>query len=397
MAGSWWGIISRSGGNGVYGVSHPAFDAQFLEVSCTKKKTRFPNSKFPALHINLLTTTKMLTETLLLGTARAPTDSTDAPSIALYNVHTSTPLSTQKRSHTASRGLAATKTHVFAQQSDKSVINVYTLPSLVLESTIPFPEPFTILSASPCGGFLAAGTEGGRTYVWELASGRLVATPASHLQKITALAWARTPHLVIGSEDTNVSVWSLPALLDTRGGTRTAERVLDRHIHAITAVAVGGASSGGPSELLLTAGRDRSVIAWELHTGQHLRTFLMAGIPLCLAIDPAERAAYVGLEEGGVVAVDFHSLGRGSERGLGAEVGRDVPVTVDGEVWGAEDTAEGREVLSIAVSYEGGCVVAGNKRGEVGVWDVATGCLFKNLCQVKGTHPFIILRPNLGC
>ncbi|KAA8910612.1 WD40-repeat-containing domain protein [Sphaerosporella brunnea] len=338
----------------------------------------------------------MLTETLLLGTYRTPTDSTDVASISLCNLHSGASLASQKRSHPSHRGLAATKTHVFAQQSDKSVVNVYTLPSLTLESAIPFPEAFTVLSASPCGNFLAAGTEGGRTYVWELASGRLVATPASHLQRITSLAWAQTQHLVVGSEDTNVSVWSLPALLDTRGATRTAERVLDRHIHAITAVAVGGASSGGPSELLLTAARDRSVIAWELHTGAHLRTFLLPGIPLCLAVDPAERAAYVGLEEGGVVAVDFHSLDRGSERGLGAERGRDVPVTVEGEIWGGEDTAEGREVISLAVSYEGGAVVAGNKRGEVAIWDVATGCLFKNLCQLKAPVTSMILLPPSG-
>ena len=325
----------------------------------------------------------MLTETLLLAPTRSPTDGVDAPSIAMYNLHTGAPSGSLKRSHTSA--FTNTRSHLFAQQADKSVVNIYRTAALALtlETTVSFPEPFTVLSASRCDSFVAAGTAGGRVYVWELASGRFVATPPTHLQRITALAWGHAGHLVVGSEDTNVSVWSVPALLDTRGGARMAERVLDRHIHAVTGVAVGEASSGGSSELLVTAGRDRTVVTWELHTGQHLRTFIVGGVPLCLALDPAERAVYVGLEEGGIQCVEFHAT-KGSAKEMYSEELRDVPVTVEAEVWGGESAGS---ILSIAVSYEANMVVSGNVRGEVGLWDVATGGLFKNLCQMKGLAP----------
>ncbi|KAF8537620.1 WD40-repeat-containing domain protein [Trichophaea hybrida] len=326
----------------------------------------------------------MLTENLLLATTRTPLENVDAPSVSLYNLHTASAISSLKRSHTTARGLASTTTHIFAQQSDKAVINVYSTRTFSLETTVPFPEPFTVISCSSCGSYLAGGTAGGRVYLWELASARFVATPALHLQKITTLCFNKSGrHLAVGSEDTNVTVWSLALLLDTRGPTRLPERVLDRHIHAITSVAIGGASSGGPSELLVTAGRDRNVITWELHTGQHLRTYMMGGVPLCLALDPAERAVYAGFEEGGIQSVEFHSTQKGSGNEMYDEEFRDMPVTVSSEVWGGDDTAEGRAVLSLAVSYEGNMVVSGNERGEVGVWDVATGGLFKNLCQMK--------------
>lgn len=335
----------------------------------------------------------MLSETLLLATTRSPLDNVDTPSISLHNLHTGAVISTLKRSHTAARGLASTRTHLFAQQSDKAVVNVYSTATFTLQTTVPFPEAFTVLAASPCGAFLAGGTAGGRIYLWELASGRFVATPALHLQRITALAFNKTgTHVVAGSEDTNASVWSVAVLLDTRGPARAPERVLDRHIQAITAVAVGAAGSGGPSELLVTAGGDRSVIAWELHTGQHLRTYIMGGVPLCVALDPAERAVYVGLEEGGIQCVEFHGAQKtdGGAKRAAADSGsalyddrfRDMPVTVDGEIWG--ESGESRAVLSLAVNYEGNLVLSGNARGEVGAWDVATGCLFKNLCQMKG-------------
>lgn len=334
------------------------------------------------------TSTIMLTETLLLATARTPTDNVDAPSVSLYNLHTGAVISTLKRSHTASRGLAATATHLFAQQSDKSVVSVYSTATYALQTTVPFPEPFTVLAASPCGAFVAGGTAGGRVYLWELASGRFVATPAIHLQKITALAFGKSgAHVIAGSEDTNVSVWSVPALLDTRATTRVPERVLDRHIHAITAVTLGKAGSGGASELLVTAGRDRSVIAWELHTGQCLRTFIMGGVPLSLALDPVERALYVGLEEGGIQAIEFQADKEGSGSALFEEKFKDMPVTVEGEVWGDGDSP----VLSLAMNYEGNLLISGNSRGEVGAWDVATGALFKNLCRMKGIKPSLKL------
>jgi len=328
----------------------------------------------------------MLTETLILATTRTPLDNVETPSISLYNLHNASVISSLKRSHTAARGLASTSTHIFAQQSDKAVINVYSTRTFSLETTVPFPEAFTVISCSPCGSYLAGGTASGRVYLWELASARFVATPALHLQKITTLCFNKSgTHLVVGSEDTNVTVWSLAVLLDTRGPTRAPERILDRHIHAITSVAVGGANSGGPSELLITAGKDRSVIAWELHTGQHLRTYMVGGVPLCLALDPVERAVYVGLEEGGIQSVEFHGTQNRSGHEMYDGEFRDMPVPVSSEVWGGDDTAEGRAVLSLAVSYEGNLVVSGNERGEVRVWDVATGGLFKNLCQMKGS------------
>jgi len=331
---------------------------------------------------------KMLSEKILIATTRTIGDGVDAPAIAFYNLHTGALISSIKRSKSAARGVAATSTHIFAQQTGGSVVNIYSSSTGALENTVPFPEPLTALSASPCGVFLAAGNAAGRVYVWELATARLVAPPTVHLQKISALAWGKSGHLVVGSEDATVSVWNLPELLDTQNAApRPPERVLSRHIHAVTAVAVGAASSGGPSELLVTAARDRTVITWELHTGQHLRTYIVSGIPLCVALDPVERAMYVGFDEGGIQCIEFHNATAGSGKEMTIEEYADMPVTVTSEAWGSDDTTEGQQVVSLAVNYEGNMVVSGNQRGEVGVWDAATGCLLKSLCQMRGENP----------
>lgn len=333
----------------------------------------------------------MLTETLLLGTTYTP--SVDTPTITLLNLHTGHPITTHKRSHTSARGLASTSTHLIAQQSDKAVLNIYSLTTSTLETTIPLPEKFTVIATSADSNLLAGGTPDGRIYVWELSSGRWVATPGIHLQAVTALCFSsHSNHLVSGSEDAKIGIWSLTQMLDaTPAGERAPVHVLNRHIDAVTAVAIGRASSGGGSELLVSAGRDRTVMTWDLATGQHLRTYVLEEVPRCLIVDPAERAVYVGLEEGGVRAIELHNSLHGGETSIDKlrsasemydEQYRDQPVPVVGDKW----TAEGKDsaVLSIEVSYEGNLVITGADNGEVALWDVATGYLYKILTRLGG-------------
>ena len=118
----------------------------------------------------------MLAETLLVGTMRTAADGLEGPAIAQYNLHTGTALVSVRRSQTAAHGLAYTPAHVLAQQSDRSIINVYSSRGPTLETAVPFPEAFTALAASPCGHYVAGGTQSGRVYLWQLASGRVAAS-----------------------------------------------------------------------------------------------------------------------------------------------------------------------------------------------------------------------------
>lgn len=43
-------------------------------------------------------------------------------------------------------------------------------------------------------------------------------------------------------------------------------------------------------------------------------------------------------------------------------------------------------VTAIAVLYEGNFVVTGNEQGEVCVWDVATGNLYRRVVGLKGMY-----------
>lgn len=182
-------------------------------------------------------------------------------------------------------------------------------------------------------------------------------------------------------------VWSIPALLDIRTGERSPLYILDRHTREITALATGRAAAGGPSDILLTASRDQSVTAWDFHTGTHLRTYMFSSIPTCLAIDPVDRAFYAGLEDGGIQCVDFFNPTEGADdtasNQLFAKEFRDIPVTLPEKRWFASGI-EG-VITALGVVFEGNYVVSGNENGDVCVWDVATGHMFRNLVKFKGT------------
>lgn len=121
----------------------------------------------------------------------------------------------------------------------------------------------------------------------------------------------------------------------------------------------------------------------------HLRTYIFSSIPTSLALDPADRAFYAGLEDGGVRSVDFFNPTGGTEdtttHQLFMHEFRDVPITLPEKKWFSPGV-DGA-VTALGVVYEGNYVVSGNASGDVCVWDVATGHMFRSLAKFKGRFP----------
>ncbi|KAF8476974.1 WD40-repeat-containing domain protein [Kalaharituber pfeilii] len=346
----------------------------------------------------------MLSEQIVVSTLRSPNDPATESTLSIYDLHTYKPVTAFKRSDTAPNGLAVTNSHLYAAQADKAVVNVYSRQKGALESIIPFSEQFTIIEASHNGVFIAGGTENGRLTIWEAASGRFISTGHIHLQRITAIAFDPSDNFILtGSADSNVHVWSVPILTDFRS-ERKPERILDLHQREITSIVCG--KGDGPANISITASRDLSCIVWNYQTGTLLRRFLFSLPPLVLAIDPADRAFYAGFEDGSLQCVDFHgdslpqpsSSSARSDHKLFVQEGRNVPVTVSGTgKHGGRWASAGHDsaITAIGVMYEGNSVVTGNAKGEVCVWDVATGSLFRHIVQSKGVVTSIkLLRPT---
>lgn len=78
--------------------------------------------------------------------------------------------STFKKSSTAANCLAVSPSHVFAAQSEKAIVHVYSREKGNQEATVPFPERIRsiALAGGKNGDVVVLGTEGGRLILWEV-------------------------------------------------------------------------------------------------------------------------------------------------------------------------------------------------------------------------------------
>ncbi|KAI0994420.1 hypothetical protein K3495_g13762 [Podosphaera aphanis] len=271
---------------------------------------------------------------------------------------------TFKNSTSPVNAIVASSTHIFAAQAEKAVIHVYSREKGNQESIVSFPERVHSLSLFE-DNVLVLGMADGRIILWEVSTGRLVSTPAAHLQAVCTLATTRS-HLVSGSEDSNIHVWSILHLLSIASDANQEPlRCFSDHKAGVTSLAVGHSASD--VNICVSASKDKTIIVWNYHSGQTLRIFLLPRIPLCVAIDPCDRGVYLGLDDGTVQLVEF--LQSDSIKNPLYDMAlQSTPLQVTSEPWRLPIDAG--SILSICLNYEGTQLLTGHSSGKVNQWNV---------------------------
>ena len=182
-------------------------------------------------------------------------------------------------------------------------------------------------------------------------------------------------------------MWSIPGLLSfssssandySEGPILAPLRSLSNHRAAITAVVFGHSSSA--YNIAVSASKDKTCVVWDYHSGEALHTFLLSHSPLCLALDPADRAAYAGYEDGTIQFLDFYNQG-GLNQTLHDPVAQSAPTQPSAStIWAAQDHPS-TAILCLQVSYDGTNLLSGHRDGKVHPWDVGTGRLEKHLAD----------------
>lgn len=118
----------------------------------------------------------MLIESFLVSTAAPEKGNNHTPSkdVGIYQYRfqpIASVESSYKKSSTQPNCLASSASHIFAAQTEKAVIHVYSRVSGGQEAVVPFPEK--IRSIVLCGhvdggGVLVLGTQSGRVILWEV-------------------------------------------------------------------------------------------------------------------------------------------------------------------------------------------------------------------------------------
>ena len=340
----------------------------------------------------------MLTEALIASSSAAPTLTANTNASLkdagiFFHVYQPQPAlkSTFKKSVSDQHCLAINSSHIFAAQKQKAVIHVYNRAKGNQEATIPFPERICSVTLAATGTILVVGLEGGGILLWELTTGRLVTTPQAHLQAVNVVEVDITSNFLLsGSKDSTVLVWSLLDLLSfSQGNTfdddgRKPRHTLSAHKSAITALATG--HSAATTNIAVSTSKDQTAIIWNYQLGQMIRLFLLPAAPLCVALDPADRAAYTGYDDGSVQFIDFFaatsqsSLVSTHDLTLLSTPLQPPPTSR----WTRPAALNTDAVLSIALSFDGTKILSGHQSGKILAWDISNGSIASNVADFTG-------------
>jgi pre-rRNA-processing protein IPI3 len=117
----------------------------------------------------------------------------------------------------------------------------------------------------------------------------------------------------------------------------------------------------------ISASRDNTCIVWNYQSGELLRTFLLPSGPLCLTIDPCDRAFYVGFEDGTIQPVELFQP-RATLNSLYDSNLQATPIQVSpNPLSGAP--AELGAVHCLGLSYDGTVLLSGHASGKLIKWD----------------------------
>ena len=229
-----------------------------------------------------------------------------------------------------------------------------------------------------------------------------MATTASHLQPVTSLVVDPTSNFILsGSSDASIHVWSLPGILSfsvpalgraDRQPPNSPIRTFSNHRAAITSLALG--HSHGRHNIVVSTAKDNTAIAWDYHTGRVLRTYLLPFSATCLALDPVDRAGYVGYEDGSVQSIDFYR-GNSAQNSLHDPSLQSTPAQISTEDRWLPPSADSGAARDLCLSYDGTTLLSAHESGKVLSWNTARRKFATSVADY--THPvtnLVMLPPN---
>lgn len=307
-----------------------------------------------------------------------------------------------KKSSIKANSLAISSSHIYAAQADKAVVHVYNREKGNQEATVSFSERISSLAfVGHSTGFLVCGTEGGRVLVWEVMSGRQSASIASHLQAVSQLVVLPGNNFILsGSSDSNVHVWSLPKLVSfvqpqsvfsNEPAANAPLRAFAQHRSKITALACGHSCSA--SNFAVSASGDGVCYIWNVSDCQLLKTILYPSSPLCLVVDPADRALYSGHGDGSILSHDFYQNLQTTQH-IHTATSEQVELrVVDAWSSGPDDIGA---TQCITLSYDGTILLSGHPSGRIMSWDVARRRFQKQVTDLGQSVTNIVMQPLEG-
>ena len=145
----------------------------------------------------------------------------------------------------------------------------------------------------------------------------------------------------------------------------------------------------------MSASKDGTCVIWDYSDGIALHTYLLTNSPLCIALDPVDRALYAGYADGSIQLVDFYET-LNSTNPLHDPASRATPSQpLETGRW-TPPNGNASPVLSMGVSYDGTLLLSGDANGKINSWDIAAGRFQKEMVDLSAPITNLIMLPPEG-
>ncbi|KAH3673117.1 hypothetical protein WICPIJ_009909 [Wickerhamomyces pijperi] len=337
-------------------------------------------------------------------------------------IHTQTNVNGFRQASTYPNGAVITGTkqgdRVFVACKGKALIHVYTWGKEAPEQKIPVPEQltcltlvhnkeenvsdvdlgqdfifeeneeFTKLPKFKIPYLLIGGGISGKLYTWELSSGLLLSVKEAHYQAPTVLkTTADNSYLVSAGKDARILVWKISDLVafdSTEEKIIKPAHVISDHSLEITDMFIN--NNIAQDSKLYTVSKDSTIRVYSLFNFQLLSTFIVSGIVESIVVDSADRAIFIGLQNGNIRQIDLYEANKASnilEAKGGA--GRILTLAEDHELKSTITYHAPHPVKRLALSLDGSLIISGDEKGRVVVSDIVSKQVVKELKEVTGS------------
>ncbi|KAJ3084656.1 WD repeat-containing protein 18 [Rhizoclosmatium hyalinum] len=234
------------------------------------------------------------------------------------------------------------------------------------------PEQITALALSHNGKWIVGGGVSGRVYMWELATGHMIAMYDAHFKPIKVVAFSVDDSaFVTAGDDAFAHVWLVARVTNAVDPSAASQSfaTMTGHSLPITDASFSPTALFNKSNVF-TASLDRCVKVWDSTTGTNLITVLFPRGLTCLAVDPLEMIIYAGAQDGIVYSSKLYKGGEGEDEAVAGLSEGDMITVNDG----GDRVFKGHKgpITSIALSFDAKVLMSGSEDGSAIVWDAPT-------------------------